>query len=254
MIWLILLPGPSTLSASAERGDGSFPLPPHRTVHDVLRNGRKIGEVHSQLSRDERGIWFFETETIATSRMARLLGLSAEESAHFVWRNGQIMALTYRQISRAPLRTRYWQHENDWTNGVSAVQTHEGESSLPLEDNLLDPLTLRMQLSALMHDPDKRGRDHAFRVLERDEIEDQSIFFRGPETISTSLGCFYTVRVRRFRREGSGRNYQAWLAEDLYWLPLRIELNRDNDESIVLDLTEIHPATADSSLTDTACH
>ena len=242
MTWLILLALASPLSASADPGVDGFPIPPHHTIHEVLRNGSKVGEVHSQLSRDQRGVWYFDTETVATSRMARLLGLSAEESAHFLWRDDKVMSLTYRQVSRAPLRTRFWQHQNDWEQQTANIKTHEGDLTLTLEDDLLDPLTLRLQLAAMMHDADNHGRDLAFRVLERDEIEDQSIFFRGRETLSNNLGCFDTIKIQRFRREGSSRNYRAWLAEELNWMPLRIEIHRDDDEVIALNLidTDIH--------------
>jgi hypothetical protein len=215
----------------------SFPVPPHRSVYEVLRNGSKIGEVHAQLSRDERGVWFFDTDTVATATLARMLRLSAEESAHFIWREGRILPLTYRNVSREALRTRYWQHQLDWTAGLSRAQTHEGDLEIELETALLDPLTLRLQTAALLALDDDVRDDLRFRVIERDRIEDQRMEFQGLERIESALGCFDTQRWYRFRREGSSRNYRMWVAEALHWMPLRIDLG-DEDHSISLRLTE----------------
>lgn len=217
-------------SVRALEGEASAPLPAHTAVYEVLRNGSKIGEVHTTLSRNDQGVWYFETETIATSRLARMLRLSAEESAHFVWEGERIRMLTYRQVARGPLRSRYWQHELDWAEGLSDTRTHEGDHLIELEPGILDPLTLRLQLAVWLAGADRRGEDFELRVLERDEIEDQHLFFRGHEHIEVPVGCFETIRMERFRREGSSRNYYSWVAEDFHWLPLRIRLSDEDGE------------------------
>jgi len=235
MICLILaLPAAVLAETGAEPQEG-FPLPAHRSVHDVLRNGSKIGEVHAELSRDERGIWFYETETRATSRLARMLRLSAEESAHFLWRDNQILPLTYRQVSRAPIRTRFWQHELDWSIGSTRSETHEGPLRIKLEEGLLDPLTLRLQLAATLSQDESIEASQRFRVLERDQIEDQRIDDLGQATVTLAAGCFQARQFRRFRREGSSRNYLMWLSPAHHWLPLKIDLD-DDDDRITLRL------------------
>lgn len=219
---------------SAER----FPLPPHESRYEVLRNGSKIGEVATRLSRDERGIWLFDTDTIATSTLARMLRLSAEESAHFVWRDGHILPLTYRNVAREPLRTRFWQHQIDWSAGVSRAETYEGDLEIELEPKVLDPLTLRLQTAARLARSGGVETDRFdARVIERDQIEDQHMTFLGEEAVKLELGCFEAQRWSRFRREGSSRNYRMWVSEALHWMPLRIDLG-DEDSAISLRLIE----------------
>jgi len=215
-----------------------FPIPPHRSVYEVLRNGSKIGEVHTELTVDERDVWFFDTDTVATSTLARMLRLSAEESAHFMWQGDGILPLTYRNVSRETLRTRYWQHQFDWTAGLSRAQTHEDRLEIELEPDLLDPLTLRLQTAAfLARNQVSEDEVLRFRVIERDQVEDQRMEFQGLEPMESELGCFDTQRWFRFRREGSSRNYRMWVAESLHWMPLRIDLG-DEDHSISLRLVE----------------
>lgn len=228
--------GCSTSSLATEAEAGNAPLPAHDAVYEVLRHGDKIGEVHVSLARDDDGIWRYATETVATSRLAKLLRVSAEESAQFVWRDAHVVPLTYRQVARAPMRTRYWQHEIDWQRGTTATQTHEGELELELEEDLLDSLTLRLQLAVALHDPANRGQDLKFRVIERDEIEDQYFFYLGHEPVDLPAGCFDAIRMQRFRREGSSRNYDSWHAANFQWLPLRILQIKDGDPELDIRL------------------
>ena len=228
-----------SLSAGAATTDAALenaPLPAHDAVYEVLRRGSKIGEVHVSLQDDERGIWLFDTETVATARLARMLRVSAEESAHFVWRNGHVVMLTYRQIARAPTRTRYWQHEADWEAGISHTQTYEGDLDIELEPQVIDPLTLRLQLAVKLADPANHGKDFQFRVLERDEIENQSFLYQDHETVQVPAGCFDAIRMQRFRREGSSRNYDSWHAQAFHWLPLRILQTKDGDPELDIRL------------------
>ena len=228
----------SEVTETSADNNQTAPLPAHSAVYEVLRRGSKIGEVHVELSRNEQGVWFFDTETVATSRLARLVGASAEESAHFVWNGERIQMLTYRQVSRAATRTRFWQHEIDWSGNVSRTTTYEGDHVIELEPDVVDPLTLRLQLAVILADPERRQSDHDFRVLERDEIEDQQFLYQDHEILETDLGCFETVRMQRFRREGSSRNYDSWHAESFYWMPLRILQTKDEREELDIRLIE----------------
>jgi len=212
------------------------PLPAHEAVYEVIRRGSKIGEIHVSLSQNDRGIWLFDTETVATARLARMLRVSAEESAHFVWRNGQVVMLTYRQVARAPTRTRFWQHAVDWDSGISRTETYEENLHIPAEPGMLDPLTLRLQLAVALQNPANRGIDLHFRVLERDEIEDQHFLYQAHERVEVPAGCFDAIRMQRFRREGSSRNYDSWHAEAFLWLPLRILQIKDGDPELDIRL------------------
>ena len=226
----------STSLADDTNGAIQAPLPAHEAVYEVLRRGSKIGEIHIRLDQNAQGIWLFDTETVATARLARVLRVSAEESAHFVWRDGHVLMLTYRQVARAPTRTRYWQHEADWEAGISRTQTYAGDLEIELEDQLLDPLTLRLQLAVALHDEANRGADLQFRVLERDEVEDQYFIYQGRERVDVPAGCFESIRMQRFRREGSSRNYDSWHAEAFHWLPLRIVQFKDGDPELDIRL------------------
>lgn len=218
-------------------GNSNHP-PSHTATYEVLRNGRKAGEIHVSLKRRDDGIWHYDTTTEATAFTARVLGLSADESAHFIWRDGQVLPLTYHQVARGPSRNRFWQHRFDWDAGYSDTNNYDGDHEIELEPGVVDPLTLRLAVAARLSDPGARHQDHAFRVLERDEVEDQHFFFQGTETLELEAGCFNTVKMQRFRREGSSRNYYSWHAAELHWLPVRIVQLRDGSKSLDIRLID----------------
>ena len=221
------------------------PIPAHTAVYEVLRYGNKLGEIQVELSQADDGIWLYETETHATARLARMMGLSAAESAYFMWhrdpqRAGHelVLMLSYYQLAQGPLRTRFWRHQVDWADGVSSTETREGDFTIAVEPGVVDPLTMRLQLAVMLqHDHDHEDDLH-FRVLERTSVEDQQFLFRGRESVALPMGCVDSLAFHRFRREGSSRNYNSWHTESFYWMPVRMVQTRDDEPYIDIRLIE----------------
>lgn len=235
-IWTIAAGSPAT--AQAETNLQQAPLPAHTATYDVLRRGKKIGEAHVKLERRDDGIWYYRTETDATSTLAKLLQLSAEESAHFQWRDDRILMLTYHQVTETITRTRFLQHRADWEKGITHVRTHEGEHTLELEENLVDPLSLRLQMAVLLTDPEQRTASHHFRLLDRDEVKDQTWHYGGRERIEVPAGCFDAVYIVREEDEDSVRTNTSWHAEAFHWMPVRILQTRKGRDEIDVRLRE----------------
>ena len=205
--------------------------------YDVLRNGKKIGEMKATLSQNETGLWYYRLESVATDWLVRMLGISTLEASWLEWRDGRIRPLTYHMVSREPGRDRYWQHRYDWQEARSSTHTHEGDFEIPLTDHTLDPLTLRLAVASQLSQPPPPSGEWLFDVLERDEIEQQSIRFIDQATIRVGPYCFDTIQLYRFRREGSSRNYRAWHAPALDGLPVRLR-HDDDDDVIEMHLTD----------------
>ncbi len=225
------------IAAGAE-STSAVRLPPHTATYEVLRRGSKIGEVHVSLSQREDGIWFYSTETEATHALARLLRLSGEESAHFIWRDDRILMLTYHQVLRTPRGTEFWQHRIDWDEGLAHTHSSEGDFTTELEPSLVDPLSLRLQLAADLHDPEQRTGEHHFRLLDEDEIDDESFVYGGEERLEIPAGCFKATYLERVQRPDSVRTNTSWHAEGFHWMPLRILQTRKGREELDLRLLE----------------
>jgi hypothetical protein len=237
-IWMI------AAGASAESAgiDDEFPIQPHRAEYRVLRGDSEIGLLEAELSQRDDDRWHYRIESEATAWYVRMLGISTTESAWFEWREQNILPLTYHHVSREPGSDRYWQHRFDWAAGFSETRTHDGTLRIPLRPATLDPLTLRLAASAAIHnqaDDDRTGFQGFERpVLERDEIEVQQYLWQREESLLIDGRCYATQVFRRHRKPGSSRNYEAWHAAELGWLPVRV-LHSDAGKPIVMELTAI---------------
>jgi hypothetical protein len=198
------------------------PLPAHQATYEVLRYGKKVGELTVRLEQLDNGVWHYTSDTRATAWWARALNLAAEESAHFVWRGDEIMMLTYHHAQYAPGNDRFFQHRTDWEAGTTDVVTEDGERTIELVDGLVDPLSLRLQLAVRLSDPGKRQDTQSFTLLDREEIKEKQYRYDGSEVLELPAGCFDTVRFQRIERPGSDRNNLSWHAEDFHWMPVRI--------------------------------
>lgn len=209
----------------AEEGDNSvengFPIPAHTASYELVRGGSRLGWVQVSLRQASNEQWLYKVETVATAMTARLLGLGARESSLFRWRGG-IVPLQYRQTLSRLGSKRYWEHDFHWNKGISDTRTHQGNHRIPLESGTLDPLALRLAAAGILATRGAGKQTLEFSVLERDEIENQEFRYLGQEFLTLGIGCFDTLRMERFRREGSSRNYRSWHSERFYWMPVRI--------------------------------
>lgn len=214
------------------------PLPPHEANYEVLRHGKKIGEVTMRLEQLDNGVWHYHSDTRATAWWVKALNVSAEESAHFVWRGDRIVMLTYHHAQHAPANNRFFQHRTDWEAGTTEVRTEDGKQTVELVDNMVDPLSLRLQLAVNLADKAQRRATHDFTLLDRNEVKHKQYAFDGEEALDVPAGCFDTVRIRRIENPGSDKNNLSWHAEDFHWMPVRILRQEDGKDKLDIRLLE----------------
>jgi len=214
------------------------PLPPHEASYEVLRHGKKIGELSVSLEQLDNGVWLYRSDTRATAWWVKALNVSAEESAHFVWRGDRIVMLTYHHAQKAPANNRFFQHRTDREAGTTEVRTEEGRQTIDLVDNMVDPLSLRLQLAVNLADEAQRRDTHDFTLLDRDEVKDKRYTFDGEESLEVPAGCFDAVRIRRIEKPGSDKNNLSWHAEAFHWMPVRILRREDGKDKLDIRLLE----------------
>lgn len=225
------------LAAGCARATETPPFQPHQAAYEVRRGDSTIGRLRVELDQRDDGLWHYRIESRATAWYVRVLGISTTESAWFRWSGERVVPLTYHHVSREPGQDRFWQHRYDWEEMRSDTSTHAGESSIELADGVVDPLTLRLQVVATLARQAPDFESFELLVLERDEIEVQQYRRIGAEALQIGSRCFETEVFKRFRKEGSSRNYTAWHAASLGWMPVRIR-HEDDGKPITLTLTD----------------
>lgn len=201
----------------------------------MARGNAEIGRVDVELAQREDGLWHYSIESRATAWYVKMLGVSTTEIAWFQWYDGGVLPLTYYHVSREPGRDRFWQHRYDWQKMQTETRTHDDELSVPIEVGVVDPLSLRLAAVARIAEQAPVFESFSMPVLERDEIERQEYRYSSMERLEIDGRCFRTVVFERFRKEGSGRNYRAWHAESLGWMPVKIA-HEDDRKPITLTL------------------
>lgn len=225
------------LAAGCARATEPPPFQPHEATYEVRRGDSAIGRLRVELDQRDDGLWHYRMESEATAWYVRMLGISTTESAWFKWTDDGVVPLTYHHVSREPGRDRYWQHRYDWREMRSKTSTHAGDLNIELTAGVVDPLTLRLQAVANLARQAPDFESFELSVLERDEIELQQYRHIGSEMLEIGGRCFRTAVFKRFRKPGSGRNYTAWHAEALGWIPVRIR-HEDDGKPITLTLTD----------------
>lgn len=245
-----VLPVPASASDADDPGDhDAAPFREHTAVYRVTRNGDELGLLNAELSQRDDGLWYYRVESEATAFVVRMLGVSSVEAGWFAWDNGRVVPLTYHHVARRPGKDRYWQHSYDWPELHTDTVTHTGETSVPLTVGAVDPLTLRLAVAAALPEAAEQATDLEFAVVERDELETQQVRFRRRETVGIDGRCFDTAVFERFRAPGSSRNYIAWHAGQLGWIPVRT-LHHEDDDRLVIELIDY--ASTDRSDTESS--
>src|SRR5690625_2028471 len=214
----------------------SAPLPAHEATYEVLRHGKKVGELEVSLEQLDSGVWYYRSDTRATAGGERARTVSSEQAASAPGRGTRIRMLPYHHAQHAPANNRHFQHQADWQAGTTQVRTEKGEKTVELTDRLVDPLSLRLQLAVNLSDPDKRYGNHDFELIDRNEIKHARYMYDGDETLELPAGCFETVRIRRDEKPGSDKVNLSWHAADFHWMPVRILQRRGGKDRLDIRL------------------
>lgn len=108
----------------------------------------------------------------------------------------------------------------DW-NEDSVTYTRRGETkTLQLEEPIMDRLSVTLAVMETL----KGGFDTAeFTVFDNGSIETIKFINEGKEELTTKMGSFETIRVRRENAKGSSRHSMVWFAPLLDYIPVRLE-------------------------------
>ncbi len=100
-----------------------------------------------------------------------------------------------------------------------------------------DALSLFFQLALTAPPPE--GGQLRYQVFNGKKLRDYRYEVRGEETLDTALGALRTLHLVR-RVDGDGR-FEAWLAIDRHYLPVRVLRNDDKGNEVELVLLSILP-------------
>jgi hypothetical protein len=83
-----------------------------------------------------------------------------------------------------------------------------------------------------MHDLKMGNTPTSYTVVDGAKIKTYKLQYLGDETVDTPIGKFNTMKFSR-RRPGKKESITLWCAEDLHYLPIKVE-SKDDDGAITI--------------------
>lgn len=215
---------------------GSFPanaLEEYAAVYEVKSMGfTAISETSLRKIADEAGPVVYEyRSTSKTKGLARLIRRApAIETSRFRLDDTGFTPLEFHFINGKASDER--SNHILFADG-KANSTYKGQSvSIDMQagyvDRVLEQIILRQSLQ-------QGSWQDSFAVVDRNDV-DNVAYSSGPtEEVETGLGKMTAVRLLR-QKEGSSRSTRIWFAEELGFMPIRIEQLRKGEVTAVATL------------------
>jgi hypothetical protein len=123
-----------------------------------------------------------------------------------------------------------WQIKYNWQQNTADISTRKGKKQIPLQADILDPMTVQLALAQAV----KQGCTHArYTVFDEDKTEEYVFEQSGMETVQTPLGDYAAVKIHR--KHGK-RETVTWFAPKLNYIPVRIRQLRNGNLNSELNL------------------
>ena len=137
--------------------------------------------------------------------------------------SGHIQPLSYTNVDQSGMSGLNEWIEFDWTNKVVRSKRKENSFEFPLNEMVLDPLTV--MLSARL-DLVNGVREPTYRVHEVNQIRTYRIFRLPVETIKVAKNQFVCIRLN-VDTERTNRKVHYWMVPELAYLPIQSKQFRD---------------------------
>lgn len=222
---LLLLPFPALAA-----------LPEFSAEYDFERGRMKIGETRLQLEHSQDHIYRYTSRAKATGFVSLFVKDVIKEESIFRFENGDFWPVSYEYRQENSSKNRNEDIAYDWTDGIAQVDYRGHKSSPKLKPGTLDKFLLQL---AIMTEAKTGGVDRVYRVLDNGRVKEYRLQSSGLESVATPAGRFDALRVTRVD-DDPDKHLRMWLAPSLDYLPVKIEQEKNNEETLRLTLKRFH--------------
>ncbi|MCB1649654.1 MAG: DUF3108 domain-containing protein [Pseudomonadales bacterium] len=142
------------------------------------------------------------------------------EASEFRWQQDHVLPLHYR-YDQSGISSSHESIAFDWEQNQAHSRSDDENWDLDISSGVLDKLSYSVQLAQDLQQTN--GSEFHYRVLDEDEIKEQTYRVLAEEVLNTPLGKLNTVKVERVREDDSPRSTTVWLARDWDYLLVRLE-------------------------------
>jgi hypothetical protein len=210
---LCLLP---VLTYSVTRDDAA--LQPFDSTYKL--KGWGILEIERTVTLSRENNLYILRSTNKAAGLASLTGYGPViEEAKFTISSGQIRPLTYSNVDQSEISGLNDSIEFDWASQVARSKRRGKNFTLPLEDGILDPLTVELRVRL---DLENGLQVATYRVHEVEEIRTYRVSRLPLETIRAA-GLQYKSVHLVVDAGRKNRELHYWLAPELAYMPVQLK-------------------------------
>ena len=229
----ILLPA----FASAERA-----LTPHVAEYKI-KVSILSGKLNTEVKQTENGY--------SARSVLRAAGIASWfvrgdviESSEFAIVEDGVRPLNYHSVDKISKEDKYMDFVFDWERNQVTGKIDNEDFVLELQERAHDRVSLQYELMLdLLND----SRIIEYSLLDDDEVKSLHVTYVGTEEVKVPYGKFNTIKIQH-RKENSNRVTTLWCAEELDYLPVKIEQHRDDKLAVRAVLSKYKPTgVADSA-------
>ncbi|MBW3568321.1 MAG: DUF3108 domain-containing protein [Proteobacteria bacterium] len=222
---LLLLPFPALAA-----------LPEFSAEYDFERGRMKIGETRLQLENSQDHIYRYTSRAKATGFVRLFVKDVIKEESIFRFEDGKFWPVSYEYRQENSSKNRNEDIAYDWTDGIAQVDYRGHRSNPELKPGTLDRFLLQLAITA---EARNGNVDRIYRVLDNGRVKEYQLQSHGLESVATPAGRFDALRVMRVDGD-SDKHLRMWLAPSLDYLPVKIEQEKNNEETLRLTLKRFH--------------
>ncbi|MBN4079159.1 DUF3108 domain-containing protein [Beggiatoa alba] len=201
-------------------------------VYTVKKAGITVGETRRVLSH-ENGLYLFESITRPSGIAKLFTNGQVVERSHWQFFQGKPRPQQYTFFNSGGKNKRNVTLDFDWTKNQVTNTVNGDPWRMPLEHGTSDKLLYQLRI---MQDLPTTDTSLRYPVADGGKLKYYNIEILGTERIRTPLGIFTTTRLRYTKGR---RQTTLWCAEELQYLPVRIEQRKGNDSPVTAVLTKV---------------
>jgi len=199
------------------------------------------GKVRLATTQNENGDYTFEYTVIPGKLIRLFTSGELRETTVFEVIDGRPRALDYTLLNTIGSKPRNGHVVFDWINNSVKGNYKDRAIDIPMPENAVDRAMLQL---VLMADLKNNNLKEHYSIYSKDEFIPITVERVGEETIKVPIGTFSTVVLRHSSEDGSEETI-LWCAEELGYLPVRIQSNDDGKKVLVANLSVFNGSPAD---------
>jgi hypothetical protein len=228
---------PLTVTAEPEAMAANIEsLTPFFADYEVRRSGMKIASAHYELWRDG-DTYVYETRGSA-SGIGKLLGRNlAEEKSRFRVAGNSLQQIDCMYVLENGKEKRIRRIEFDWDKNNVSI-TRRGKTRIfDIANGMVDRMLLQL---VIMQDIANNRLKQSYIAIGKRSPKRIEIKHMGEEVVRVPAGTYKTIKIEGLQKRRKGdRITRYWCAQELNWLPIKIEQYRNGDGPFEMKLSNI---------------